>query len=166
MKPWSRREVLAYLDNVTGATGELDHFSLLDVAVDADDDSIQRAFHRVAGGIHPDRHRNHLNAEQRERLTVVYARIAEAYRVLRDPEARENYLRKMGRDQGKSKAAEAPKAKSEISVLSPKAQRLFRRAKTALRTGDRTSAVLNLKMALNLHPDSELLRETLAAIKK
>ena len=160
MSAWSTREVLAYLDRVERASGALDHFDLLDVAAGAGDAEIQAAFHRIAGGIHPDRHRDSLTPEQRERLTVVYARIAEAYRVLRDPDARDRYLRSMAR---KERAGETrpPPASDALAVLSPKAQRLYNRARAALRTGDRTSAVLNLKMALRLHPTSELLREAL-----
>lgn len=160
MKAWSRREVLSYLERVESATTELDHFALLDVAPDATDDDIQDAFHRTAGGIHPDRHRSALTAEQRERLTVVYARIAEAYRVLRDQKLKDDYMRKLGR----SRAAQAPPANTEaaaLSVLSPKAQRFYRRAKSARARGDRASTLLNLKMALRLHPKSAFLRETM-----
>jgi curved DNA-binding protein CbpA len=159
---WSVRDVLAYLERVEKASGELDHFDLLDVGAGATDAEIQSAFHRVAGGIHPDRHRNRLTAEQLERLTVVYARIAEAYRVLRDPEARDTYLRSMAR---RRKAGTAPPPTAPVSMLSPKAQRLYRRAQASLRTGDKTSAMLNLKMALRLHPTSDLLREALRRAK-
>lgn len=157
MKAWSVRDVLAYLHRVEKASGELDCFDLLDVSAGAGDAEIQAAFHRIAGGIHPDRHRDTLTPEQRERLTVVYARIAEAYRILRDPEARDQYLRTMAR--------ERTSAPGTASMLSPKAQRLYQRAQASLRTGDRTSAVLNLKMALRLHPTSELLREALRSAK-
>ncbi len=176
MRPWSRRDVLAYLERVEGATAELDHFSLLDVSVDASDDDIQRAFHRVAGGIHPDRHRTSLNFTQHERLMVVYARIAEAYRVLRNAESRDAYLRRLGRQQARALASPdstnninmngnpaTPATSQRVAVmLSPKAQRFYGRARAALRTGDQTSAVLNLKMALRLEPTSDLLREALA----
>lgn len=161
---WSRRDVLAYLERVERASGELDHFELLDVSADAGDAEIQAAFHRIAGGIHPDRHRRHLSPPQRERLTVVYARIAEAYRVLRDPEARRAYLERMARAPRKARARRDTGADA-VAVLSPKAQRFYRRAMAALRTGDRTSALLNLKMALRLHPSSELLREALRAAR-
>ena len=159
MKPWSRRDVLAYLERVENATAELDHFALLDVAPTATDADIQAAFHRVAGGIHPDRHRDVLTSEQRESLTIVYARIAEAYRVLRDPSLRASYMVKLHRDEP---AADASTTQKVASMLSPKAERLYRRATTALRTGDKTSAILNLKMALRLHPTSDLLRDALS----
>lgn len=158
MKAWSRREVLAYLERVERASSDLDHFRLLDVSTRATGEQIQSAFHRVAGGIHPDRHRAQLSPEQRERLTVVYARIAEAYRVLRDPEARERYLRQLT---ARGEAGEGAAALDPVAILSPRAQRLYGRAMASLRTGDRTSAVLNLKMALRLHPTSEVLREAL-----
>lgn len=164
MTAWSTRDVLAYLERVEKATGRLDHFDLLDVGASASDAEIQSAFHRIAGGIHPDRHRGGLSADQRERLTVVYARLAEAYRVLRDPEARDQYLRAMARRRGAAEIGPPP-AGAPVSMLSPKAQRLYRRAQTALRTGDKTSAMLNLKLALKLHPTSELLKDALRQMR-
>lgn len=161
MTAWSVRDLLAYLERVEKASGELDHFDLLDVSAGAGDAEIQAAFHRVAGGIHPDRHRDTLTAAQRERLTVVYARIAEAYRVLRDPDERDRYLQSMARKRRSGTTEPPPPASAAIAVLSPRARRLYNRAQAALRTGDRTSAVLNLKMALRLEPTSELLREAL-----
>jgi len=146
-----------------------DHFELLDVPADADSKTVQGAFHTMAGGLHPDRHRNSLDAEQHERLVIVYARIAEAYRVLRDPKHRETYLRKIARDRadtGEPTPQGPQSTESALSLLSPKAQQLYRRAMAAKRTGDFASANLNLRMALSKHPQSGFLKEALQALKK
>ena len=167
MRPWSKRELLAYLDRVLPALEGLDHFELLDVPPDADDKTIQGAFHNMAGGLHPDRHRNVLTPSQHERLIVVYARIAEAYRVLRSPEHREAYLI----DEAKRRQTEAPAPRapqdpaSALALLSPKAQQLYRRAIAAKRTGDTASAVLNMRMALAKHPQSGFLKEALKTLR-
>ena len=75
MRPWTKRELLAYLDRILPALEGLDHFELLDVPPNADDKTIQGAFHNMAAGLHPDRHRNVLSPSQHERLIIVYARI-------------------------------------------------------------------------------------------
>lgn len=169
MKPWSKRELLAYLDRVMPILNKSDHFELLDVAPNADSLTIQGAFHTMAAGLHPDRHRNALDPKQHERLVIVYARIAEAYRVLRDPKHREDYLRKVARDHAESDTSAPAKAQAPeaaLALLSPKAQQLYRRALAAKRTGDRASAVLNMRMALSKHPQSGFLKDALRSLKK
>lgn len=168
MRAWNKRELLAYLDRIMPALRGLDHFELLDVPPDADDKTIQAAFHNMAGGLHPDRHRNVLTPSQHERLIVVYARIAEAYRVLRSPEHREKYLQDEAKKQAGAHApsVRAPQAPaSALALLSPKAQQLYRRAIAAQRTGDTASAVLNLRMALAKHPQSGFLKEALKSMR-
>ncbi len=167
MRPWSKRELLAYLDRVMPATLGLDHFELLDVPPDADRVLIQAAFHNMAAGLHPDRHRNVLTPAQHETLIIAYARIAEAYRVLRSPELREQYLldqAKKRKKEAKGGAAAPQGLASALALLSPKAQQLYRRAVAASRTGDNVSAVLNMRMALAKHPQSGFLKEELNAL--
>lgn len=159
MRTWDNRQLLAYLDRVEPVLDCLDHFELLDVDADADAAAIQAAFHAVAATLHPDRHRD-LSVRDRERLTIVYARIAEAYRVLRDPATRDQYLREEARK--RQAAADRPRRDTEgLELLSPMAQKHYRRARAALATGDRASAILNLRMALSHNPQSSLLRDAL-----
>ena len=171
MRHWKKRELLTYLDRVEPVLDKVDHFELLDVPANASKQTIQDAFHVMAAGLHPDRHRHSLDAGQYERLTIVYARIAEAYRVLRDDQARDRYLRSAARDQHSEKGSASSAKKGQdpeagIALLNPKAQRLVRRAQAAQRTGDLASATLNLKMALAMHPQSGFLKEALKSLKK
>jgi curved DNA-binding protein CbpA len=163
-RAWTRREVLAFLDRIEPVLDKLNHFELLDVGADASGEAIQAAFHRVASGIHPDQLRRDLTGAQRERLTIVYARVAGAYRVLRDPDQRARYVRE---EVAREEAAgdEGLDEQDALALLSPKAQRHYRRARTALTTGDRASALLNLKMALALHPKSSVLLAALAELQ-
>lgn len=167
MKPWTKRDLMAYLDRVLPALDELDHFELLDVAASATANDIQSAFHSMAAGLHPDRHRNQLTPEQHEKLIVVYARIAEAYRVLRDPDNKAAYLKKAARssqDAGVDRARSTGGA-AGLALLSPKAQQLYRRSMAAQQTGDLASAKLNLRMALSKHPQSIFLKEALRGLE-
>ena len=174
---WAKREVLAYLDRVEPALDRLDHFELLDVPADAGPLTIQDAFHHMASNLHPDLYRRVLRAEDHERLTIVYARIAEAYRVLRHTGHRRAYLKDVARKLEDRAARPAPAVDARpvardrgddvaVARLSPKAQRLYRRAQTSLRMKDIASAKLNLRMALAIDPKSALLREALADLEK
>ncbi|MBL4636005.1 MAG: DnaJ domain-containing protein [Kofleriaceae bacterium] len=165
---WSRREVLSYLDRILPALDKLDHFEILDVSYQADTKEIQSAFHSMAARLHPDRHRNGLTPEQYEKLVIAYARIAEAYRILRDPKHRDGYVAKLrkGRDASAKAAPKADTTTAALALLSPKAQQLYRRATAAARTGDRSSAILNLRMALSKHPQSDFLKNALRNLQK
>lgn len=161
MTVWSKRELLAYLDRVEPALDRLSHFEILDIDADASEHDIQEAFHRLAGRLHPDRYRLALGAADYERLTIVYGRLAEAYQILRDHGRRKKYLQEMARDRPQEAEGEMD-VESALALLSPKAQRLYRRAQAALRTNDVASAILNLRMALARDKNSALLREALA----
>jgi len=165
---WSKRDVLAYLDRVEPVLAKLDHFEALDVPADAGPVTIQDAFHHMASNLHPDLYRRQLSAADLERLTIVYGRIAEAYRVLRNPDHRRDYLAREAdkRNRGKTETDDVKTGgNSAVARLSPKAQRLYRRAQTSLRMKDIASAKLNLRMAIALEPKSALLREALADLE-
>jgi DnaJ-class molecular chaperone len=161
MSDWTVRELLAYLDRVEPVLDRLSHFELLDVDAEASEEQVQGAFHHMAMRMHPDRFRLLLDPADHERLTIVYGRIAEAYRVLRNQQHREQYLRGVARDTPEAAEGDAD-VDSQLALLTPKAQRLFRRAQASMQTRDYASAVLNLRMALAIHPKSALLKETLA----
>ena len=50
--------------------------------------------------------------------------------------------------------------------MNARALALYRRAEGALRTGDRASAILNIKMAIAADPSSQLLRGALAELTR
>lgn len=162
MRP-ETRDLLAYLDKVEPVLMQLTFYELLDVQPSATNTEVQSAYHKMAGRMHPDIHKSELNADQYERLNIVYGRITEAYRVLRNPAEREKYGRALAK-QGTDNIGGDDRTASKL--LSPKAQRLYRRAQAALRTGDRTSALLNLRMALRDSPNSAILKQALADAKK
>jgi curved DNA-binding protein CbpA len=164
MRP-ETRDLLAYLDRVEPVLGKLSHFELLDVEPGATGEEIQRAYHVIAARMHPDRHKAFVTAEQYERLNVVYGRITEAYRVLRSDAERDDYTRALTRRaRGKPETLGAS-PESAVRLLGPKAQRFYRRAMAALRTNDRASALLNLKMALRENPQSAFLRAALTELE-
>ena len=67
--------------------GKRDYYEVLEVARDADDETIKRSYRRLAMQYHPDR--NHGDKEAAEK----FRECAEAFEVLRDPEKRARYDR-------------------------------------------------------------------------
>ena len=162
---WEKRQLLAYLDRVEPAVERLTHFELLDIDSDADDNAIREAFHQMASRLHPDLYRKLIDTRDHERLNIVYGRIAQAYMVLRDPQEREKYARTLAREQPAAAAGEGDLV-SAVALLSPKAQRHYRRAEASLRMGNVAAAILSLRMALATDPKSSLLKEALANAQK
>jgi molecular chaperone DnaJ len=67
--------------------GKLDYYEVLEVARDADEETIKRAYRRLAMQYHPDRNQGDTEAAEKFRTC------AEAFEVLRDPEKRARYDR-------------------------------------------------------------------------
>ncbi len=172
---WSTAEVLRWLDQVEPRADDRSHFEWLELGPTASSAAIQGAFHAIARTRHPDLFRTALTGGDYDRLVRMYARVAAAYAVLRTPEGAANYLRQR-RDSGvpfpAPGAAEPPPppppppaaAIDPARAMNPRALGLYRRAERALAIGDRTTAVLNIKLAIAADPASALLRAALAEL--
>jgi len=149
------REMIAYLGQILPQIDQLSYFELLEVTPETEAKGIREAFYRKAASLHPDLYRQVLDTSDLERLAKLYARIANAYLVLRDDRSRAEYARKLGHD-GQPSGLDAE------ASLPAQARRLYQRARASMRTGDYASAVLNLRMAVASAPASALLRNALA----
>ena len=161
MTPWSREEVLAFVTGLEKQLATISHFDLLDVPRDADPQTIQDAFHRRANQLHPDRHRKVLTVGELERLTTVYARIAEAYRVLRDDNERARYIDNQAASDSQQATPQGDEP-AAVAVLSPKSQTLYHSAMECMRGENYTGAIMELKDALRQDPESRLLKRCLS----
>ena len=75
------------LERARGAT----HYEVLGVARSASADDIKRVYYSHARRLHPDRFRRDADEETRQRTDAAFARIAQAYDVLRDATLRAAY---------------------------------------------------------------------------
>ncbi|MCG8424609.1 MAG: J domain-containing protein [Proteobacteria bacterium] len=160
MTAWSPRQLRTFLDRIEPAIDHMTHFELLDVTPDIDSRGIRDAFRHIAAKIHPDLYRQHISAQDHERLTRLYGRIAEAYLVLRDATSRNDYIHTLQKTDTPPRTAPGPVVLD--STLPLKARRMYRRARASMRTGDYASAVLELRMAVASAPNSALLRQALS----
>ena len=69
------------------STTSRDYYDILGIAKDADDETIKKAFRRLARELHPDVNPDDPTAEER------FKEVAEAYKVLSEPETRQLYDR-------------------------------------------------------------------------
>jgi DnaJ-class molecular chaperone len=138
------------------------YYELLNLPREAEPRDIQRAFHRMAYSMHPDRFQLNPDAALRDKLYAVYKRIAEGYRVLMKIETRREY--DLGLASGQLRLVKTerkktgPKPVAEVEIDNPRAKRFFTLGLEAERRGDLKAARLNYQLAKNLlgsHPQIE-----------
>ncbi len=148
---------------------ELDYYSLLGVPPDATVDDIKAAFRAFARRYHPDRHAG--EPELVAKVTRIYRRATEAYRVLTHIDQRRAYDEQLSQGQlrldpervRKSARPSAPPGHAE--VRDARARPFVTRAEQALRAKDYRLAKLNFQIALKHEPDNAALKQKLAEVE-
>jgi hypothetical protein len=158
---------------------------ILEIAANADLDTAQEAFHKIAKLAHPDLHRTTLSHDELEQVTAAYSRAAAAYqevRIHKLPGSPSSKIRAL-RPEGPAVLPTAPiptKASHTKTIPIPlgddvpvnpahamtgKALIHYRKAELCLRRGELIAAVLQLKMAIVSDPQSGFLRTALSEVE-
>lgn len=168
-----RSDVLLWAQRVIARKQAPAH-EVLQCEATADLETIQKAFHTLARLAHPDLHRNTLDADELELVTTAYSRAASAYAEMRTQRTKTTRIRPIRNTTGETAAAtpgtgipavQPPAQPTASSSMSSKALVYFRKAEAALRRGDLTAAVLQLKMAIAADPHSTFLRTALGEVE-
>ena len=159
-------DVMMWAVRVNGRKDAKPH-QILDVKVDATVDEAQAAFHKIARVAHPDLHRTTLGPEDLEAVTSAYSKAAAAYQEFRTQRTGTTRMRPIGKDVPGRPATSPAAAGSTTAAgqMSSKALIYYRKAELALRRGDLTTAILQLKMAIAADPQSGFLRTALAEVE-
>lgn len=149
-----RRELKELFERMERATN---HYQVLGVSRTADQETLKQTYHRLARRFHPDRF--HQEPELRSRVEDVFARIAQAYEILRDKRTRAAYDLKIGQE---SLSSTSPETRSQTaqpsspasSNMSPaeRAEEQYQRGQEALRAGKAALALSSLAEAARLAP--------------
>jgi hypothetical protein len=176
----ARADVLLWAQRVLGRKGATAH-QILDIAPGSGPEVAQEAFHKIARMAHPDLHRRTLVPDELELVTTAYARAAAAYQEVRGDRKSTTRLRPI-RDPAAAGAVPnttviptSPPSNRALAVpdepvnparaMGSKALVYYRKAEAALRRGELTGAVLQLKMAIASDPQSAFLRSALAEVE-
>jgi DnaJ-domain-containing protein 1 len=76
------------------------HYEVLGVARSASTDEVKRVYYSHARRLHPDRFRRDADEEMRQRIDNAFARVAQAYDILKDPTLRAAYDLKLSKKGG------------------------------------------------------------------
>jgi tetratricopeptide (TPR) repeat protein len=133
-----------------GSLGSRNHYELLGVATDADTEQIKRSYFSAAKRFHPDALGRLGLAELRAEAEAVFARISQAYEVLRDPAARRDYDRALAGEAQESDAGRLVQAEA-----------LYRKGEIMLRAGNFQGALEFLQGAVQLWPEESAYQSAL-----
>lgn len=149
---------------------DLDYYQLLQLKMGCPQADIDAAFRAEGRRLHPDRVAAGAPPEFRTQANTVFKAVNDAYRVLRDPDARSHYDNELraGRlrmDEEARKAAEAEAAAKNDPTKAARTEKGGKFWKLALQSfndKDYNGAAMNIQFALSFEPDNEVLKEWLA----
>lgn len=155
-------ELRPLIEELFAGLETLPYHVFLGVSEHAEGDDLRVAFHRRARALHPDRFYGLDDEPLRRKVYAVYKRVAEAYRVLGDPESRRRYEAQRRHGAIRLDPTERPAGppRPEDAVEGP-ARKYYRLALQAERRGDLKSAKLNAQLAWQLAPGNEVLKQML-----
>ncbi len=140
----------AQIEKLLGSLDDLDHYAVLGVPHDARAGAIKKAYFKAAKVYHPDSLARLGLEDVRGEASDVFARIAEAFEVLSDPERRKDYDAEL---RGEITEKDATRlAQAETS---------YRKGEVLLRMGDFAGALEYLLPAADLWPDEPVYRSAL-----
>jgi curved DNA-binding protein CbpA len=158
-----RAAIARYVDQAYATLDQVDYYRVLGVSSAATEEELRGAYYRLATRLHPDIHGDAIDRGFRERLTAVYSRVVEAYKVLSNPQRRADYDGALSRGDMRLQAGSKVRPKApEESIQNPKARQFYKLAQAALNDRNVAAAVMNLRLALTMEPDNELIKELLA----
>lgn len=164
----ARARIVAFVDRAYQNLDAVDYYRVLGVSSAASSEQIRGAYYKLATYLHPDIHGLEVDPAFHRKLTAVFSRVVEAYKVLSDESRRSNYDTALaaGNMRLRGGRTTAPPMRREDALKNPKAKRFYELSQRALRDSDLRSARTNLKLALSMEPDSELLQSALAELDR
>lgn len=149
-----KRELEELFERTERATN---HYQVLGVGRNTDQDTLKQTYHRLARRFHPDRF--HQDTQLRSRVEDAFAKIAQAYETLRDRSSRAAYDLKIGKEQaqrsGSSESASGASPSSGGAQATPaeRAEESYQRGLSALKAGNAAQALNSFAEAARLAPN-------------
>jgi curved DNA-binding protein CbpA len=157
-----RAAIEQFVDRAYAAMEQTDYYRVLGMSSACTEAEIRDAYYKLAARLHPDVHGEDLDEAFRQRLTTVFSRVVEAYRVLSDAGKRREYDKTLAA--GSMRMATGAKVKPRVEELltDAHARKFYLLAQQAMDGGDARAAVMNLHIAMSAEPDNPILRAALA----
>ena len=157
-----RAAIEQFVDRAYAALDQTDYYRVLGMSSAASEAEIRDAYYKLAARLHPDVHGEDTDAAFRQRLTTVFSRVVEAYRVLSHPARRREYDKTLAAGSMRMAPGAKVKPRVEERLTDAHARKFYQLAQQAMDGGDAKAAVMNLHIALSAEPDNPILRAALA----
>jgi DnaJ-class molecular chaperone len=157
-----RVAIQQFVDRAFAALEQIDYYRVLGVSSAATEQEIRDAYYKLAARLHPDVHGDEVDAGYRLRLTTVFSRVVEAYRVLSDQRRRKQYDEALAQGMLRLGAGMKVKERVEEQIADAGARRFFLLAQKAMETGDARSAIMNLRIASTSEPNNPVIQDALS----
>ncbi len=154
------RAIYDYVQRASAVLDRIDYYRMLNISSAASTSEVRNAYYRLAASLHPDVHGTAVEAEYRAKLTAVFSRVVEAYKILSKRASRERYDRELAKGNLRISMG-ADMSTSKPTIRDPGALKFFRLGQSALASGDYKSAAMNLRFALQGEPDNVTIQEAL-----
>lgn len=147
----------------------LNYYTLLGLKQECPQVEIDSAFRQESRRLHPDRHVAGAPPEFRQKSNDVFKAVNDAYRVLRDPDARARYDNDMR--QGELKMVEESRRQAESAAAArndpskaartPQGEKYWKLALQCWQEKNFNGCVMQIKFALGFESDNEVFKEWL-----
>jgi curved DNA-binding protein CbpA len=155
--------LLAFAEQVYPMLDRYSYYQLMRVPPNADTRTIRASYYKIATQLHPDRYLSLVDADTRDRLESIYARINEAYRILTHADKRAAYDAGLAKGKLRAETGERPIRKNPEDALShAEAKKFFRLGMVCFVNRDWKGAVMNFNFARSFEPDAPIIAEKLA----
>jgi len=153
---------------------DLSYYQLLGLELGVEQSSIEQAFRAEARRLHPDRSAMLGGPEIKSKANAIYRSLNEAYRTLRDPDARAAYDeelasggRRMSAEARKEAEAAAAAANNpELAAKTEKGMKYWKLALQCWEAKDYKGTVMQIQFALMYEKDNDTFKEWLEKAKK
>lgn len=152
---------------------ELSYYQLLGVKPDCPQADIDTGFRQESRRLHPDRNAAGATPEFRVKANEVFKSVNDAYRVLRDPDARARHDadRRAGATRMTDEARKAADADAAAkndpakAARTPKGEKYWKMALQCWNDEDFNGCVMQINFALSYESDNEVIKEWLVKAK-
>lgn len=157
------------INSIARLIDELDYFQILKVNQNASPEEIKEAYFRESRQYHPDKFYNEA-PDLARKVTTIFKRITEAYKILSDPETRTVYTKSISSaDRLKNLRyihgvqGGMPK---EDEGQTPMGRKYFQMGKVAFNNMDYKGARINFQLAAKMEPKNETFKEYMAKVEE
>jgi curved DNA-binding protein CbpA len=157
-----RAAIQQFVDRAYDALEQTDYYRVLGVSSAASELEIRDAYYKLAARLHPDIHGHDSDVDFRVRLTTVFSRVVEAYKVLSERGRRADYDQALAQGMLRMNAGAKIRPRVDDGIVDANARKFYQLAQKAMADGDGRSALMNLRIAMSSEPDNPVLREAMS----